>query len=264
MVRENTSGSDDVDRNTTDADVTIDNVNHHLNVISNGGRRGRRYNSSGGGRRHHHSSGNDVIPSSPLPPPLGTPSPTQLNIVWQGLPPNYQIAPDQLFVLSGPALNEDNSEGYVLEAHPVPRGATVLATPAVTAPVLPNGGEITIRLRSEDEDAEAAIEGGPEEECMEEEATSAGTNPDAPPFYPKDVDEGDDKENNNNLNKAAIIRQPSVMVWNSFFPSGKEFPLRQTQPPVYFHTQVSGGPNEGGESAEEPLLNGEAEMQHQQ
>jgi len=253
MVRENTSGSDDVDRSPADADVIIDNVNHHQNGINGAaGRRGRRYHSSGGGRRHHHSSGNDVISSSPLPQPLGTPPPTQLNIVWQGLPPNYQIAPDQLFVLSGPALNEDNTDGYVLVAHPVPRGATVLATPAVTAPVLPNGGEITIRLRSEEEEA---IE---EAECQE--VSSAGTNPDAPPFYPKTVDlevDHDDKENNNsNLNK---VRQPSVMVWNSFFPSGKEFPLRQTQPPVYFHTQVSGGPNDG-ESAEEPLLNGEVEL----
>ena len=145
----------------------------------------------------------------------------------------------------------------MLVAHPVPRGATVLATPAVTAPVLPNGGEITIRLRSEEEEAfEAAAE-------EVQEVTSAGTNPDAPPFYPKaptavDLEDHDDKENNNtNLNK---VRQPSVMVWNSFFPSGKEFPLRQTQPPVYFHTQVSAGPNDG-ESVEEPLLNGEVELQ---
>lgn len=245
MVRENTSGSDDVEQNVPETDITIHL--HQNGISSNGGRRGRRYNNSGGGgRRHHHSSGNDAIPSSPLPPPLGTPPPTQLNIVWQGLPPNYQIAPDQLFVLSGPALDEDTSEGYVLVAHPVPRGATVLATPAVTAPVLPNGGEITIRLRGEEEE---------DDECGGGRSSSAGTNPDAPPFYPK-VDEAmDDDKENNNMNR--VVRQPSVMVWNSFFPSGKEFPLRQTQPPVYFHTQVSAGQTEG-ESAEELLLNGEA------
>ena len=28
-------------------------------------------------------------------------NPPQLNLVWQGLPPNYQMAPDQLYVLSG-------------------------------------------------------------------------------------------------------------------------------------------------------------------
>ena len=144
-------------------------------------------------------------------------------------------------------MDEDTREGYVLVAHPVPRGATVLATPAVTAPVLPNGGEITIRLRGEEEEDDECGGGG--------RSSSAGTNPDAPPFYPK-VDEAmDDDKENNNMNR--VVRQPSVMVWNSFFPSGKEFPLRQTQPPVYFHTQVSAGQTEG-ESAEELLLNGEA------
>ena len=36
----------------------------------------------------------------------------------------------------------------MLTAHPVPRGATVLATPAITPPILPNGGEITIKLNA--------------------------------------------------------------------------------------------------------------------
>jgi len=193
------------------------------------------------------SNGTAAVIAAPPPPP----PPTQLNIVWQNLPPNYQIAPDQLFVLSGPAMSDDNRDGYVLVAHPVPRGATVLATPAITAPVLPNGGEITIRLRSDNED-DCSCQGeepGLEESGLEGAQRAAspanpgiGINPNAPPFYPKEPSEPgsqadleENKENNNINRHLGLVRQPSVMVWNSFFPSGKEFPLRQTQPPVYFH-----------------------------
>ena len=68
---------------------------------SSGIRRSRRNHShhvaTNGSRRHHHSSGGSPVPPHNQHPPGST----QLNIVWQGLPPNYQIAPDQLFILSG-------------------------------------------------------------------------------------------------------------------------------------------------------------------
>lgn len=212
-------------------------------------------------RRHHDSSGNNskvsceeimdmkvgASPDNGSTPTTPSPVPPQppLNIVWQGLPPNYQIAPDQLFVLSGPMPSGEASDNYVLTAHPVPRGATVLATPAVMAPALPNGGEITIRLN-----------GGQEE-------SSTGTNPNAPPFYPS-VHTASESSSKNSCSSSSCSsgeeetlsqpsshrdvamtdlevqqqhkrpRQPSVRVWNSFFPGGKEFPLRQPHPPVYF------------------------------
>jgi len=249
-------------RNSNREETLVNNFEvdngHYITNGSSGIRRSRRNHShhhvaANGSRRHHHSSGGGG--GSPVPPHnQHPPGSTQLNIVWQGLPPNYQIAPDQLFILSGPAISEENCEGgYVLTAHPVPRGATVLATPAITPPILPNGGEITIRLNAasgssrQDEEEGSA---GDESALMEQQGNSGGINPHAPPFYPNNnngasennhMGDGDqDKENNiNNLNNAARVRQPSVTVWNSYFPTGKEFPLRQTQPPVYFHQMTT-------------------------
>ena len=92
----------------------------------------------------------------------------------------------------------------------MPRGATVLATPAVIAPALPNGN-ITLKLQQE------GLANPPGAESKE-----------------KRDDEEEDKKDAPMNDVEFKPRQPSVMVWNAFFPGGKEFPLRQPQPPVYF------------------------------
>ena len=96
-----------------------------------------------------------VVQSQPMP---------QLNLVWQGLQPNAQIDPDQMFILSGPfpskgvpskeqLLNEKgeviSDPAPVLVAHPIPRGSTVVATPALAPPQWPNGTSLTIHVDSQ-------------------------------------------------------------------------------------------------------------------
>jgi hypothetical protein len=134
----------------------------------------------------------------------------QLNLLWQGLPPNAQIDPDQMFILSGPfpskntsptdTTQNDNADDVsaststpILIAHPIPRGSTVVATPALSPPQWPNGTSLTIHVDAKYElfnrACAAAGIGSSNNNSGQKESTlsfseSPKFNPEARPFYP--------------------------------------------------------------------------------
>lgn len=73
-----------------------------MNMVNNGMNANQTQQTSFPSQFHHYPS--HIHPRSQAPVAQDPPTPQpmrQLNLVWQGLPPNAQIDPEQMFILSG-------------------------------------------------------------------------------------------------------------------------------------------------------------------
>lgn len=199
-----------------------------------------------GGNENNADLAKSAVPAAPVPP-TGTATAPPLPFV--GHP---QLDTNQTFILSGPFPKYDAERGiyvHVFTARPIPTGMTVIATPlrpnTSTASVSNNNVATEInanppnKIAQEDntqppplqkigsDDHAAAVAGriSPNGVDIASPASAAPPSP-CPPSPP--LKEGKPKT-------------PCFMYWSARFPEGRMVPLRQPQPPVYFHTGGDSG-----------------------
>lgn len=168
-----------------------------------------------------------------------------------------QLDANQTFILSGPFPKYDAERGiyvHVFTARPIPTGMTVIATPLrpnATAAADHNLNPVPKQhfeqiaqnntqlpppplQRMGDEAPNAATTAGRISPNLVPPPTPSAFTPPPPP----------PSQSPSPPLKEGKPKTPCFMYWSDKFPEGRMVPLRQPQPPVYFHTAGEPGPKE--------------------
>lgn len=259
---------------------------YHHHQLYGSDRRSERAHPFTGGRGFHHVSGRNLSGGSSSAGSIGgnensvdlaknpaaAPVASAASLPFVGHP---QLDTNQTFILSGPFPKYDAERGiyvHVFTARPIPTGMTVIATPLRPAAAATNNNNndsnaatennlnptppppTTIKIAQEDITQPppplhkiGGGGGGDEHAAAAAVAAIAGRispNVDSAPPSPSPPPQKEGKP-----------KTPCFMYWSARFPEGRMVPLRQPQPPVYFHTggepgakeRVEGGVGEEGE-----------------